>query len=342
MQIEDVNLLSLISGNFKKVATTSGGEYSGPCPQCGGTDRFRVWPHRQDKTPGFWCRGCGWKGNAASYVIWRDHLTDDKHGFVEALKTLGIELESNYTPRTPYKAPALLPPQDSDLSMSKITEKMILDFHNKGAGQAYEYFRRFKFEMQTVNRFKLGFAQFQSFSGYTIPRYYYDTPVGVKIRRKDVQPGDKNKYIALKAGLAGTGFAAGIFNTQWVTSPDGKHVGPNLPYCFIGEDEKSAMLLDQMGHPAVGYKPDAHWNSFLPIVFQNVGMKIILMDNDAPDKDGRRAGEEQALELKRNLQSRHVTILRLPPFINDIADFAEFDGISEVETWLNRQLPFLA
>jgi len=28
----------------KRVATTGGGEYAGPCPMCGGRDRFRKWP----------------------------------------------------------------------------------------------------------------------------------------------------------------------------------------------------------------------------------------------------------------------------------------------------------
>ena len=41
-----VNLLSLIGSNVSlhKVARTGGGEYAGPCPFCGGTNRFRVQP----------------------------------------------------------------------------------------------------------------------------------------------------------------------------------------------------------------------------------------------------------------------------------------------------------
>ena len=50
--------------NPKKVASTNLGEWAGPCPACGGEDRFRVWPEK-DK---FWCRGCNKKGDAIQYL----------------------------------------------------------------------------------------------------------------------------------------------------------------------------------------------------------------------------------------------------------------------------------
>lgn len=37
-----------------KVAATKGGEYAGPCPICGGNDRFRVWPEKNKS----FCRQC--------------------------------------------------------------------------------------------------------------------------------------------------------------------------------------------------------------------------------------------------------------------------------------------
>ena len=52
---------------LRKVATTCGGEYAGPCPQCGGRDRFRVWPAEGDHGR-FWCRGCDWSGDAVDYL----------------------------------------------------------------------------------------------------------------------------------------------------------------------------------------------------------------------------------------------------------------------------------
>jgi phage/plasmid primase-like uncharacterized protein len=42
---------------LKKVASTNGGEWAGPCPGCGGSDRFRVWPVDRGGRGSFWCRG---------------------------------------------------------------------------------------------------------------------------------------------------------------------------------------------------------------------------------------------------------------------------------------------
>ena len=64
-----VDLVSLLGRDttLKYVATTDKGEWAGPCPVCGGRDRFRVWPNA-DK-PHFWCRdtdggkGCDFQGD---------------------------------------------------------------------------------------------------------------------------------------------------------------------------------------------------------------------------------------------------------------------------------------
>lgn len=43
------------------------GEYAGSCPECGGEDRFLVWPSNGD-TGGFWCRQCGFSGDGIDYL----------------------------------------------------------------------------------------------------------------------------------------------------------------------------------------------------------------------------------------------------------------------------------
>ena len=74
------DLLGLIGADtrLKKVASTGGGEYAGPCPFCGGRDRFRVQPEKGR----WWCRGCSdgprWQ-DAIGYVRRREGL-----GFAEA------------------------------------------------------------------------------------------------------------------------------------------------------------------------------------------------------------------------------------------------------------------
>jgi hypothetical protein len=89
-----MNLFELISRDvqLRKVASTHGGEYAGPCPKCGGRDRLRVWPHA--KTPRFWCRQCGWSGDAIQYLRDHDGLT-----FREACARVGRALEASPQPK---------------------------------------------------------------------------------------------------------------------------------------------------------------------------------------------------------------------------------------------------
>jgi DNA primase len=63
-----MTMLELMSRytELRKVASTEGGEYAGPCPWCGGKDRFRVWPHGD--RPRCWCRRCEWRGDAIQFL----------------------------------------------------------------------------------------------------------------------------------------------------------------------------------------------------------------------------------------------------------------------------------
>ncbi len=79
-----VDLLALVGRDtrLRKVATTGGGEWAGPCPFCGGRDRFRVQP----SLGYWWCRQCGGERwlDAVDYVERRDHVD-----FREACRRLG-------------------------------------------------------------------------------------------------------------------------------------------------------------------------------------------------------------------------------------------------------------
>jgi hypothetical protein len=79
-----VDLLALVGQDthLRKVATTGGGEWSGPCPFCGGRDRFRVQP----SLGYWWCRQCGGERwlDAVDYVERRDRVD-----FREACRRLG-------------------------------------------------------------------------------------------------------------------------------------------------------------------------------------------------------------------------------------------------------------
>jgi len=67
--------------NVVELKPHSGVELAGPCPQCGGRDRFIVWVDEQK----FWCRsdgaGCGWKGDAVDFFC--DHFKTDLSGLIK-------------------------------------------------------------------------------------------------------------------------------------------------------------------------------------------------------------------------------------------------------------------
>lgn len=44
-----------------------GPEWHGPCPGCGGRDRFHVWPEQNDGAGSYWCRQCGKRGDLIQF-----------------------------------------------------------------------------------------------------------------------------------------------------------------------------------------------------------------------------------------------------------------------------------
>ncbi len=79
------DLLRLIP-DLRRVARSHGGEWAGPCPFCGGRDRFRVQPYHPAGGR-WWCRRCSptehWE-DAIAFVRRRDGC-----GFREAVARLG-------------------------------------------------------------------------------------------------------------------------------------------------------------------------------------------------------------------------------------------------------------
>jgi len=130
LDLARADLLGLIERDtrLKRVARTHGGEYAGPCPFCGGDDRFRVWPEHPDGRGQWWCRRCKRGGDAVDYVRARRNLD-----FVTACAWLGLDLPGraqkrqrafiapNQTPRpelpSEEKPPMRTPTQDRDHQM---------------------------------------------------------------------------------------------------------------------------------------------------------------------------------------------------------------------------------
>jgi len=114
---QNTDLLALIGVDLRKVAATGGGEYAGPCPFCGGSDRFRVQP-AHDRGGRWFCRGCGeghWH-DAIDFVQKRENMT-----FVQACNLLSDgQLPQIAAPVQENPLPELSQPPGDDWQVAAI------------------------------------------------------------------------------------------------------------------------------------------------------------------------------------------------------------------------------
>jgi len=113
-----IDILQLIGADttLKRVSSSGGGEYAGPCPMCGGEDRFRVQPNRPDG--GKWyCRGCGenkWH-DVIDYKMQHDHLD-----FVAALSALSGDQPGQLSRQEKKEAPEIKIDQDQWIRAARL------------------------------------------------------------------------------------------------------------------------------------------------------------------------------------------------------------------------------
>jgi hypothetical protein len=75
----------------KKKSTTKGGEWAGPCPICGGGDRFLIWPNQKGGEGSYWCRRCGKGGDLVQFLV-----DGCNYSYTEAFKAAGREKQPGY------------------------------------------------------------------------------------------------------------------------------------------------------------------------------------------------------------------------------------------------------
>jgi DNA primase len=145
------SLLDVIDGPLRKVAATHGGEYAGPCPWCGGDDRFRVWPDAD--RPGYWCRQCGKHGDAIQFLRERHGLS-----YREACARLNLE-------PWPGRTAWLLPPPTSPAPPSATWQARAQEIIEAGERRlwsligvkALAYLRRRGLTDDTIRQARLGY-----------------------------------------------------------------------------------------------------------------------------------------------------------------------------------------
>lgn len=281
---------------LKRVATTGGGEWAGPCPFCGGKDRFRLQPHHPGG--GIWlCRVCqdGRWQDVISYVMQRDGMS-----FKDAIRALGAdELPEISAPRKKpvnhaYKAPG----DDWQAQAMDTIEICEGNLWGPDGATPLEYIRKRGLMDHTIKHFRLGYSpgvkvgELWIERGIVIPCVVNNEAWYLKIRLPS-KPGDM-KYRCVKGSRT-----AAIFNADDLL---------NYPVAVFVEGEFDAMIAWQrMGYSmavctlgSATNRPDlASWGPYL------MGLKAIMAAYD-----GDPAGEQGLAKLAE--MSERVKLAPLP------------------------------
>jgi len=298
---------------LRKVAATHGGEYAGPCPFCGGEDRFRVWPEEGR----FWCRQCGATGSAIDYLRQKHNM-----GFREAMRTLGDQVATVTATRRP--GPTSRSEKPSPPSWAAAGEKLAAECHAallKDA-RALGYLHGRGLGDQTIAEFGLGWNPRSAYrhgvslpAGWTIPLWGVDGAFyGLQVRQPDgvgpkykLLPGSHHPLMGRLTGKPVLLVTEGAFDMM-------------LAWQEVGDTVDVATLGSASADP-------------LPWAVHLLSYQRILL---CYDMDG--AGERGRAKWANVGGVAHV---RLPlAGGKDVTDFAKAG--SDLRTWLRPLLPHTA
>ncbi len=328
--LSHVDLLELIGADVTlRRKSAASGEWMGACPECGGRDRFTVWPSPSKGKPRYWCRQCGAKGDAADYLVWRGRAAT----MGEALRLLGSEYTApaRTEPRPIDPPEAVTPPpaawQERGRSFADYARRVLW---SRDGVEGLEMLRRRGLKDDTIRAAGLGYN----------PKEMHDDP-----RRWGLDPADHPKGIWLPAGVVipytvdgelwlvkirrpqgeprYVGVAGGTFTTLY--NADALRAGRPAVLC---EGELDALAVAQAAGDlgaavASGTTGGAHrvkWLARLALACP----VLVSLDNDA-------AGNEAAPYW---LDALGKPAKRWPPLRKDPGEVLQADGPAALLAWI--------
>ena len=149
-------LLDLLQNDGFSPKKKTSNEYGGPCPFCGGNDRFIVFAEENK----YWCRQCGAKGDAIQYL--REFR---KMNFPEAAELVGKPIAENHQKATSRPgtssclAPTRPPKKEQPVEWSERAKKLVA-YGKKQLAEHPEVQEWLRLErgitLETAERFSLG------------------------------------------------------------------------------------------------------------------------------------------------------------------------------------------
>lgn len=321
-KIKDQNrLAALLDGyQLKKVASTGGGELAGPCPFCGGRDRFRVQPAND-----IWlCRNCtgGQWRDVIDFIAKRDNLT-----IGQAAQKLSIGLTvSNEKPaaREPKaERQAYGPPpaawQHKAREAAEICQNSL---YSEAGARALAYLEKRGFKHETLQRFNIGYSSGFTKGSLWIPQgITIPAEIGGQFWYLKIRTNHSPKYTLVKGSKP-----AALFNADELE---------RAKSCLVTEGEFNAMIATQefgdllpvasMGGSASNRIDLAAWGPY----FMDKSLVLAVFDNDE-------AGNAGAVALYEQLGDR-VKLAPLPMDLNAYLQAGE-----SLREWALNRLGFYA
>ena len=181
-----------LAGRYSQLRRKATGEYEGPCPKCGGDNRFTV------DAKGWFCRSCkpyeeshGWYG-AIDFVMWITGL--DFKGAVGWLT--GAQMTAAVQQRAPVAAqPERTEPDERwRIEAEGIVNAARVNLFNENLGGA-AYLERRGLEPHTWQAFRWGWAEYKGRPAIVMPWYRGGKLMAIRYRYLEAAP-DGQRLIA--------------------------------------------------------------------------------------------------------------------------------------------------
>ncbi|MFN2196275.1 MAG: primase-helicase zinc-binding domain-containing protein [Anaerolineales bacterium] len=347
---EHIDLLALVAPftTLKRVAASGGGEWAGPCPFCGGRDRFRVQPHAPQG--GRWlCRYC--TGGKWQDVIAFGQRLWPAVPFLQVCERLvggSVEAyldEAHRGKRISPPTPAYTPPQGDWQSDARLAIEICEQNLSAADGEAaLNYLAGRGLQPDTISYWRLGYSPGARFGQLWVPRgvvipcivqkevWYLkilllpDDPVRCQdcrqqtpARRPCPQCGAVNKYRGVRGNRPAAIFGADeLLAGAW----GALFVEGEMDMLVAWQELQDVIAVCTLGSAA--NRPDlATWGPYL------LPLQVILAAYDADEAGERGLQALQALAEK-------VRVVPLPPGVKDLNDYVLQGG--ELWPWLKEAL----
>jgi len=282
-------------------------EWDGPCPICGGKDRFFVRILR-DGAEVYNCRRCGFAGDIITWVRYEYHFS-----FREALEFLHME--------TPIKKTEFVKPKPEIHLDVHLDLSPILDAPN----YIYDYYKRWGLTRETLSQFKIQYYDSDHYKGFAIPHYYKGFLSDMNVRKDERRWSDGPKYRSVTGS-----HKCGYYHNEILSTWNLDYIGPFLDHCFVVESEKDVMLMTQMGFNAVAYRGPKEFLYYTDNIFSNVMRPILIADNDSPEK-----GMAFSKRIKKSFE-RNVDIVMIEKY-KQPSDMAEAVGVENTKDYITEK-----